>query len=201
MNHRIICIGRQFGSGGRKIGMCVAEILGIECYDKRLITLDSVRGELDHNKLAKFDEKRENPWFYEAVCEGPHRGKSFSSVMFQLQSDMIRSIAQREDAVIIGRCADQVLRDMEGVRLLTVYITAPFTIRVNRKMELESISAKEAEILVKKVDKQRDQYYRTHTGKGWGEPERYDLYLDSSQHSREDIVAQIVETYRNLKTD
>ena len=194
--HKIICISRQFGSGGREIGMEAARALGIQCYDKQLITLASVRGELNHEKLTLFDEKRENPWFYEAVCEGPYQGKSFPAALFQLQSDVIRSIARNEDAVIIGRCADQVLKGMEGIRLLTVYITAPFEHRVRRKMELEQVDWDEAKALVKKTDRQRDLYYRSHTGKNWGDPSHYDLYFDSSQQSKEEIVGKIVEAYQ-----
>jgi len=202
MGHKVVCIGRQFGSGGREIGMSVAHELGIECYDKRLITLAAEHGGLDHQKLVKFDEKRENPWLYEAVCEGNEhvrRGDSVSAVLFQLQSDVIRSIARGEDAVIIGRCADYVLRDMEGVALLTVFISAPFEYRVARKMELERIDQKKAEKLVRKIDKQRSQYYQSYAGAEWGASGRYDLYLDSSRFSKVEITARITDAYRGLE--
>ena len=105
MTHKIISIGRQFGSGGHEIGLEAAKELGIPCYDKELIALAAAHGELSHEKLAGFDERRENPWLYEAVYEGNHRvpkGQSFSEALYRLQSEVIRSIARREDAAILA---------------------------------------------------------------------------------------------------
>lgn len=201
MGHRIISIGRQFGSGGREIGLETARRLGIVCYDKELIALAAARGELDHRKLADYDEKKENPWLYEAVYEGNRhvpKGTSFSEALFRLQSDVIRTIAREEDAVIIGRCADELLRE-EEVRLLRVFIAAPFADRVRRKMELEHLEQREAEALVRRTDKQRGQYYRAHTGLVWGERSRFDLYFDTGTQSREAILDAITAAYRALE--
>lgn len=202
MAHRIISIGRQFGSGGHEIGRETAERLGIRCYDRELLLLAAAHGALSHTKLADFDEKQENPWLYEAVYEGNQhvpKGKSFSAVLFKLQRDVIRSIARREDAVIIGRCADRILRDMEGVKLLTVFIAAPFEARVGRKMELDRLIRKRAEALVKKMDKQRGQYYQSHTGLEWGRRDGFDLYFDTQAQEKEDIIRSILAAYRQLE--
>lgn len=201
MGHKIISIGRQFGSGGHEIGMETAERLGIACYDKELIALAAERGELRHEKLAGFDEKEENRWLYEAVYEGNHhvpKGQSYSSVLFKLQSEVIRAIARREDAVIVGRCADRILRDMADVKLLTVFISAPFDVRVQRKMELEHLSQKKAEALVRKTDQQRGAYYRSHTGMEWGKPDRFDFYLDTGEVGIQAAVDQIVAAYSEM---
>lgn len=202
MEHRIISIGRQFGSGGHEIGKETADRLGIHCYDRELIVLAAAHGALSHTKLAGFDEKQENPWLYEAVYEGNHhvpKGQSFFSVLFKLQSDVIRSIARREDAVIVGRCADHILRGMAEVKLLTVFISAPFEARVSRKMELEHLSRKRAESLVKKADKQRSQYYQSRTGLEWGRRDGFDLYFDTQKQEKEAVISSILTAYHHLE--
>jgi cytidylate kinase len=196
MGHRIITIGRQFGSGDHEIGAEVARRLGIECYDKQLITMAAKRGALNHERLGKFDERQESPWLYEGTYEGNHRvqrGQPISEVLFRLQSDVIRSIARREDAVIIGRCADFVLREEQDTKLLTVFIAAPFENRVQRKMKLEGIGQKRTESLVRKMDKQRSKYYKAHTGSEWGTPENFNLYFNSGTQGFEGIIEDIME--------
>ena len=121
-----------------------------------------------------------------------------SRVLFKLQSEVIRLVARREDAVIIGRCSDVILRDIPEVKLLSVFIAAPFESRVSRKMELERMDQKKAAAMVQKMDKQRSQYYESYTGMKWGEPQRYDLYLDSSQLGFEEIISEIVRTYHTM---
>lgn len=201
MKHRIISIGRQFGSGGHEIGREVSGRLGIPCYDKELIALAAEHGGLDHGRLAGFDERQENPWLYEAVYEGNHqvpKGCSYPEVLFKLQSDVIRSVARREDAVIIGRCADHILRDAAEVSLLRVFVAAPFEDRVRRKMEQETLTRRAAEALVRKTDRQRGQYYQAHTGREWGRRDGYDLFVDAAAQSREEILRTIQTAYAAL---
>ena len=134
MSHRIISIGRQFGSGGHQIGLKTAEALGVRCYDKELITLAALRGKMDPDWTSDFDEQPPNPWLYEAAYNANDAlpaGESVSAVLFNLQSQVIRAIAGQEDAVIMGRCADHVLRGEQDVRLLSVFIAAPFPDRWN----------------------------------------------------------------------
>lgn len=198
MEHRIIAIGRKFGSGGHEVGMRAAQQLGIAFYDKELVALAAERGELNREKLEAFDEYPENRFLYEAVYEGNQRvpkGQSYSAVLFKLQSEVIRSISRREDAVIIGRCADHILRNRSNVKLMTAFITAPFCPRVERKQELEHLDYKKAEALVRKTDKMRSRYYRTYTGQPWGSQERFDLYLDAHDLGIEETVTQVVSAF------
>lgn len=195
MGHSIITIGRQFGSGGREIGTDVARQLGIECYDKQLITMAAKRGSLTHARLGAFDERQESPWFYEGIYEGNHhvqRGQPISEILFRLQSDVIQSIARRENAVIIGRCADFILREAQNIELLTIFIAAPFENRVQRKMKLEGIEQRKAERFVKKTDRQRSKYYKAHTGLEWGNPQNFDFYFDSAIQGYDEIIRMIV---------
>ena len=105
MAHKIIAISRQFGSGGREIGMLVARRLGIKCYDKELIDMAAEHGDLEYKRLHKVDEKNESPWYTDVVYDGNHnvaKGKPASFVLFDLESAVIKNIARNEDAVIVG---------------------------------------------------------------------------------------------------
>ena len=203
MSHKIISVGRQFGSGGHEIGRKAAQQLGVRCYDKELITLAALRGKMDPEWTADFDEQPPNPWLYEAAYNANGElpvGKSVSAVLFNLQSEVIRAIAGREDAVIMGRCANHVLRGAEDVSLLSVFIAAPFEKRVERKMGLMNIGRRKAEKLVRQTDQRRAAYYRTYTGAEWGQREGYDLYFDSSVQTEEEIVAGILDACARLES-
>lgn len=200
MAHKIITISRQFGSGGREIGMLVAERLGIKCYDKELIAMAAEHGDLEYKRLRKLDEKTDNPWYYEVIYDGNHnvsKGKTASVVLFNLESAVIKNIARTEDAVIVGRCADYILRDTD-TKLLTVFIYAPFESRVLRKMDIENKGQARTEALIKKMDKQRSAYYEAHVGKLWGDAERYDLFFDSSMQTKDEITQEIISAYKKL---
>ena len=117
--NRIITIGRQIGSGGSEIGMEVAKRLGIRCYDKQLIELACNYGELDQDVLAAAEEKRPNPFLYSVPRQMQNdktgRGIAINDMVFNVQSEVIRQLAEKESCVIIGRCADYVLREQSGV--------------------------------------------------------------------------------------
>ena len=199
MANKIICIGREFGSGGREIGLRAAA-LGIPVYDRELLTLACALGQVPAKTLEKSDEKATNPYLFRAVHEGNHhvtRGQPASEVLFSLQSQVIRRIARRESCVFIGRCADFVLRD-EDVRLLRVFVTAPLEFRVGRKMEQEGLTREKALRRVRAADSQRSKYYRINTGQAWGDPRRYDLVLDSSLTGLEGAAEVIARRYLEL---
>jgi len=201
MAHKIITIGRQFGSGGHEIGLEIAGRLGLKCYDKELITMAAFHGSLPRSWLADFDEQRANPWLYETAAPGcldAQKDRSASAVLFNLQSDMIHSIARRENAVIVGRCADYVLREEKDIRLLTVFISAPIEARIQRKMRLARLGRRQAEALVQETDRQRAMYYQGYTGSEWGRQDRFDLYFDSQEQSKEEIVNHILNAYALL---
>ena len=200
MAPKIIAISRQFGSGGREIGMLVAEKLGIKCYDKELIDMAAEHGDIEYKRLRKLDERNENPWYHEVVYDGNHnvaKGKSAAYVLFDLESAVIKNIARNEDAVIVGRCADHILKDTD-TKLLTVFISAPFESRVLRKMMIEGTGQGRTEAQVKKMDKLRGEFYESHVGKSWGDTERFDLHFDSSLNTKEEIADVIIDSYNKL---
>ena len=127
----VITIGRKFGSGGHVVGELLATALQIPYYNNELINLAAKRGELDKKDMEKFDEKKSNPFLFEGNFAGNQyapKGEPMEDVLFKLQSDVIKNIANKSDAVIIGRCADFVLEEKDGylpeINVLSVFITS-----------------------------------------------------------------------------
>ena len=200
MGNKIICIGREFGSGGHEIGLKLSEALGIHAYEKDILHLAARYGELRVETLEAADEQAANPMLFQTVHEGNRhvlRGLPTSEVLFDLQCHEIRRIAASENAIFIGRCADSVLRDTDA-RLLRVFITAPFAFRVQRKMLLENLSAGKAKHLVKLMDKQRRRYYEHYTHQRWGDPKNYDLVIDSSVTPVDEAVELLARRYKEM---
>ncbi len=194
MEYSLISIGRQFGSGGHKVGQLIADELRIPYYDKELLTLAAERGALPEQKLAKYDEKKHNNYFYELNYRGnenAHKGIPTAEALFELQSDIIRKLAESGKGVFVGRCADYVLEESD-FPVLSVFIAAPLEARIKRVMERDGVTKWVAESLIKKKDKMRKHYYETHTGQKWGDPKSYDLYFDSSKASLTSIAQQII---------
>lgn len=200
--HKIICINRQFGSGGHEIAVKAASRLGIKVYEKELLRLACHFGEVAEKTLCQSDEKTTNPYLFQGVYEGNHhvtRGLPTSEVLFSLQSHEILRIAQRENCIFVGRCANWVLREQPDIDLLSVFVSADLDDRVARKMELEHLSSQNALKLVKKMDAQRRKYHETYTGQCWDAPERYDLMINTSETGIDQAVERIVEEYTALQ--
>ena len=178
----LICIAREFGSGGHEIGKRLAEILGFQFYDQALVTKAISRSSISSEILEKVDEKKENSWLHSVVYDAADqnlRGISANEAMFRMQSAVILEAAQKESCVFVGRCADDVLKKA-CVDRLSLFITAPFTDRVKRKMKLLGKDEKTVTALIRKMDKQRKNYYNYYTGSNWGKPYHYDLCINSS---------------------
>ena len=200
MGNKILCIGRQFGSGGHEIGVKTAAELGIHVYEKELLTLACKYGDVAEKTLEKSDEKATNPYLFQAVHEGNYhviRGLPTSEVLFSLQSHEIKRIAKRESCIFVGRCADFVLRDRD-VKLLRVFVSAPLERRIQRKMEQEQLSYDKTAHLVKKMDRQRKKYYESYTHQAWSDPQFYDLNIDSSVTGIDGAVEMVARRYREM---
>ena len=198
MKTSIIALGRQFGSGGREIGKQLAERLNVRCYDRELITLAAQKAEVREELFAGREEKAPNPWLFTGVYEGGpqvRKGQPAEDILFEMQSQVILELARMGPCIIVGRCADVVLR-AAGIPTVSLFICAPFEDRVRRRMEIESIGQKEAEDAVRKIDKQRKKYYDTYTGRNWGAPENYDFCINSSVRGIEGTVEQIITCAR-----
>ena len=182
----IITIGRQFGSGGREIGKRLADLFGIAYYDKELINEASKSSGLSTEYFEKADERAPSAllnsfsinWLTGAGGIWGDGGLS-NEYIFKFQSDVIRQLAETQSCVIVGRCADYILRQYP--RCYNVFIHAPLEDRIERIISRsQGMTRKEAIELAEKKNKLRASYYNFYTDKGWGVASSYDLSIDSS---------------------
>ena len=190
MKHVVITIGREYGSGGRLIAKQLSEELGITFYDKELITAVARKTGFSENFIRDSEHQRPtNSFLYDlyTAVQTP----SVPDQVFIAQAKVIKEAASRESCVIVGRCADAVLRSA-GIPAVSLFICAPFEDRVRRRMEIEGLGPKEAEDTIRKIDKQRKKYYDTYTGRNWGVPENYDFCINSSVMGIEETAEHII---------
>lgn len=178
-NNYIITIGREYGSGGFEIGKKLAEALGIGFYYKNLIDEVAKKSGIHIDMLNKADERPANPLTNPFLHPGYENG-TLNDRLFWTQSEVIRELAEKgESCVIIGRCADFILRDHENV--LKIFIQAPIEKRIDRIADKYLIELRdEAKKEVLRNDKLRSTYYRFYTDGKWGDRARKDLIVNSS---------------------
>ncbi|MCQ2554050.1 MAG: cytidylate kinase-like family protein [Clostridia bacterium] len=181
--NRIITIGREFGSGGREIGLLLSEKLGIPFYDKEIITLTAEAGGISEDLIKAHEEgiglagkKIASRMKYASFMYSP----SLSDSIFLHQCDAIRKLASSGPCVIVGRCADYVLRDMGSVN---VFIASAMDSKVKRKRamapEKADYTEKEFEKWISDVNEARCNYYEHYTKQGWGRIQNYHLCIHS----------------------
>ena len=185
MKNFSLTISRQYGSGGREIGLAVAKLLGVKAYGRELINLAAQKSGMSEEVLNIADEKHPSSLLYTLAMGSTAFGIPnirydipINDKLFSVQSDIIRKTAETESAVFIGRCADYVLKD--DYPTFRVFIYAPLEKRIKRISERNSISESEAKSLIEKTDKRRANYYNFYTGEKWGRYENYDLLIDST---------------------
>lgn len=194
----IITIGREHGSNGHLIASGLAKELGYRCLDKEIVDRAAEDSSFNKAILASYDEKRISPYIassphYMGMGEGFRLGTQIASAQF----DAIRSLAEEENSIFVGRCADYVLRSRKD--LLRVFIMAPFEHRVRTMMERRQLSEEQAKRLVKQVDKDRSSYYKYYTDQIWGEIDNYDLCINSAITGVDGAVMAIVGVVRSLE--
>ena len=183
MENCVVTIGRQFGSCGKQIGQKLSEKLGIAFYDKELITLASQESGLCKEFFEKADEQNSGSLLHAFAAGFTFGGFQYNDFLsneklFQIQSDVIRKLAEEKSCVIVGRCADYILREKKNC--FSIFITAPLEDRARRIAEREGVGVDKAAEKAKKVDKVRREYYNYYTSKHWGHASSYDLSIDSS---------------------
>lgn len=203
----VITVARQYGSGGREIGLRLGELLGIKAYDKELITMAAQKSGMSEQVLSQVDEKATSSLLYTLAMGSSYLSGTAHNLniplndkLFITQSEIIRENAEKESGVFVGRCADYVLRNAEN--RLSIFIYAPVDFKVKRIVERhEGVNEKEAKELSKKVDKRRVNYYNYYTGKKWGAPENYQILIDSSVLGVEgtaQVLASIIKSKFNV---
>lgn len=207
MNKKVvITIARQYGSGGRTIGEMLAEDLKVHYYDKELLKLASEDSGINEKLFVNADEKvKMNNLFkiVKNVYTGqliPPESDDFVSDnnLFNYQAKIIKQLAEEEteSCVIIGRCADFVLKDYDNV--LSVFIHAPREYCMEQAAKKHSMPLKELEKFVAKTDKRRAEYYKYYTGREWTDARNYDLCLNSSKLGFARCVEEI-KSYINVR--
>ncbi len=201
----IITIARQYGSGGREIGEKVAAALGIPLYDKEIITDAASKGELNTDVIKKADESAANSLLYTLAMGSNIAGATIhfgykmpiNDKLFILQSELIREYAEKGSCVIIGRCADYVLRDNDNVLRLFIYGNLE-----NRKARIAERhpELKSSQIIdvINKTDKRRSSYYNFYTGNKWGKFDNYDMAINSSTLGIDGTAAIIAASAKKL---
>lgn len=185
MSNFVVTIARQYGSGGREIGLAVGKLLDINAYGRELINMAAQKSGYSEDVLHMADEKHPSSLLYTLAMGSTLYGMPnirydapINDKLFAVQSDIIRDIAKSENAVFIGRCADYALKNTP--EMLRVFVYAPLDNRIERICQRNGISRSEAKELIEKTDKRRSNYYNYYTGNKWGRYENYDIMLDSS---------------------
>jgi cytidylate kinase len=195
MSNYIITIGRQLGSGGKIIGERIATRFGISCYDKELINMASQHSGLDAGIFEKADEKSNFSilgsyfGFRSDFMTGGSANYLCNETLFKIQSDVIRSLAEKESCIFVGRCADYILRDHK--KCIKIFITANLKDRIKRLCESNAVSEKEAKTMIEQTDKKRAAYYSYYSNKVWGAAASYDICINSSIMGIENTVELI----------
>ena len=199
MDKFVIAITRTCGSGGTTIGKMLCNDLGINMYDKELLRLASDDSGINEALFANADEDVKNSILYKVskhVYNGelipPESGDFISDDnLFNYQAKILQELSERESYVVIGRCADYILKDNPNV--FKIFIHASNEYCIQHEMDILSLSEKEAIKNIKKLDKYRSDYYYYHTGKKWEDIKNYDLSLDTSKLGFEKCVKYIKE--------
>lgn len=198
MSKRIITINRLYGSNGRQLGKILAQELGIHYYDKELIRIASEKKGIPYNELLKVDEKRASQWRYPVdnpmQMQPQYHFFPMNDVLFQAESEIIQSLAEKEDCVIIGRCANHILKE----KCSSVFIHAPFEYRVKNVMNRLDRTEKSSRAMIRKVDKERRSYYEYFTDERWLDMSQYDLCIDSSRFTPPQIIRMLKAMYEDM---
>lgn len=179
MLDKVITISREFGSGGRELGMKLAERLGLPFYDKELISLSAEESDLAEEAFLHYDEHL----FIQQEPSEQRLYSPFSTVyevsmsdqIFLAQSRVIRKLAEQGPCIIVGRCADRVLENS-----INLFLYAKMENRIKRMNSLETgVNPEMMENRIREIDKKRKDYYQYYTGCEWGKAQNYHLCLES----------------------
>ncbi len=204
----IITIARQYGSGGREIGELIAKELSIPLIDKELVKDAAAKGELSEEIIRSADESAANSLLYTLAMGSNVLGTTIhfgykmplNDKLFILQSEAIKNYASKGSCVIIGRCADYVLRDEPS--LFRIFIYGDLDHRTERvKMRHPEIKSSQVVDVITKTDKRRASYYNFYTGNKWGKFDNYDMAINSSTFGVEETAKIISAAIKKLIED
>lgn len=197
MENVVITIARQYGSGGKTIGEMLAKELGISCYNREILKMASEDSGISEKLFGQVDEKL-NVGLLEKLTRKVYTGDLYSPEsdefvskdnLFNYQAKIIKQLARQESCVIVGRCADFVLRNFDNVARIFIHADEEFCLK--SAMERNSMNTREMEKYIAKIDKHRGDFYRHYTGNEWMNAKNYDLCIDSGKLGFEKAVEEI----------
>jgi len=207
MDNYVITIARGFGSGGKQVGLALSRDLGIPCYESQILALASEYSGINKRRFVKVDEKLPLPITFlpklKAAANTDHlmtpQDRKFTSAknLFNIQTKIIRELAEQETCIIIGKCANYILRDLSNV--ISVYIEAPRAYCLANVMKKLDATEEEARRLIVETDKYRAAYFKYYTkGRVWTDPVLYDMTINSERVGIEKCV-KLIEEYIKIK--
>lgn len=212
---KIITISREYGSGGRVIGKKIAENLGYEFFDNKIIDMAAEESGLSADFIKKTEQNISSGWLYNLLLGSSFVGSSvgtgaqqigsqnlpLADQVFNAERNIILKLAQKP-CVIVGRCADYILRNSESINkdeLLNIFIYADLEDKVKRSIEQYDIGEKDAQKTVQLVDKRRANHYNTFTEDTWGDRKNYDLLINSSTLGVEQTIEMLTAFIKMCK--
>ncbi len=203
MEHTIITIGRQFGSGGHEIGNRLSERLDIPLYDHNLIHMAAQELRISNEDATKVDETilgrflsayASSSLEYRVFMNSDESGKTLTDRVYDRQCAIIRKLAEEGPGIFVGRCADYILGDYTNC--INTFIYAYKDDRIRRIMKLYKLDEKQASDKIKKVDRERKTYYEARTGRTWGGIDASDMVLNASLLGIDGVVDALEAVYR-----
>lgn len=205
-NIKVITIGREFSSGGADIGHMIADHFGIPCYNKTIIDKSAEELKFDKELVERYDERPHSIWRgvsgyqygYSWYAGDPSLMQPINESIAEAQFSAIRRFAEEGPCVLIGRCADYVLRERDDV--FNVFVRADLELRIQRCMRRhDDLSAAEAKKLIRQTDKVRSAYYESHTDRKWGASGLVDMILDSGRLGVETAAELVIAAVEHLQ--
>lgn len=206
MDNFVITIARGFGSGGKQIGLALSKQLGIPCYESQILSMASNYSGINKDLFFKVDEKLRGYHLIKRLMKSANKDdiveptdKSFISDvnLYNIQAKIIKELAKQQSCIIIGKCANHLLRDYENT--VSVYIEAPRAFCVKNVIERLGVTEEEAHRMIYQTDRYRADYYKYYTGgETWTNPVLYDMTLNSDRMGMDKCTELIIQ-YLKIK--
>ena len=190
----VITLSREYGSGGRYIGKLIAQKLGIKLYDKEFIIKVAEETGLSEQYIKENEQKRN---VLDVLNNGYYSDMNNSDELFVKESELIKEVSAKEPCVIVGRCADQILKDNKNV--LKVFIYSNMEDKINRAVKYYGMDKKKAEKEISRIDKLRGNHYKYYTGKEWKDFSNYDICINSDKLGVEKAADLIIDMAKQLE--
>ena len=199
--NKIITIGREFGSGGRELGRRLAEELGIEYYDKEILTAIAEKTSMSEDYVKEIIEGKPHNLYPITIGQSIYFADNYyfqqKQSIYLAQSETIKELAQKSSCVIVGRCADFILKDLKPTR---IFVYADIDSRVRRCIARntdneQELSEKQIKKQILSIDKNRAKYYDFYTGNKWGDKSNYDLCINTTDVVIKDIVPYLAKMF------